>query len=142
MLLSPRHPLTYVAYLALTCRLFVPAGFMPGALADGGPLKLCPGGAAGALLEALAARAAEPGAIPDTHHHHHHGETIEDGGSAEQYDPWQHCPVGSVFATVGLAFELTTPVLALEHVRVVQVSPAFFSQLRAGAYRARAPPLA
>ncbi|HEY7671413.1 MAG TPA: hypothetical protein VIC71_04280 [Gammaproteobacteria bacterium] len=138
--MSPRHPLLYVAYLALACRLAIPAGFMPAPLADGGPLRLCLGGPAGAFLEALATQAHASG----EHHaqHHHHGHDDNNGGSPNQHDSWEYCPVGAVFASAALVGESSVVVLDLEHFFVDQPTRILVSSSRAGAYRARAPPLA
>jgi hypothetical protein len=141
MTLSPRRPLFYVVYLALACRLLVPAGFMPAPLAEGGPLRLCPGGAAGALLEALAAGDVASSAQHDTRHRHH-GHDNNGGKAPEQYDPWQYCPVGAVFASATLVGESSTTVLELEHFFAARTARILVSLARTGVYRARAPPLA
>jgi hypothetical protein len=134
----PRHPLLYVAYLALACRLVIPAGFMPAPLADGGPLQLCHGGAAGALLAALARQAGASG-NGDEHHHHDHDAG---GVPPSQHDAWEYCPIGAVFASAAIVGESSTPVLELEHFFVDQPTSILVSSSRTGAYRARAPPLA
>jgi hypothetical protein len=136
---SPRHPLLYVAYLALACRLVIPAGFMPASLADGGPLRLCLGGPAGALLQALAAQA---GASREQHEqHHHHDHDNEGGATPAEHDPWQYCPVGAVFASAALVGESSVDVLEPDHFFVDQPTRILVSSSRTGAYRARAPPL-
>jgi hypothetical protein len=137
MRFSPRHPLLYVAYLALACRLAIPAGFMPAPLADGGPLRLCLGGAAGALLEALAAQSAASGG----QHDHHHGHDDTGGASPAEHDPWEYCPVGAVFASAALVGESSIDVLELEHFYTARSTRVLVSSWRTGAYRARAPPL-
>jgi hypothetical protein len=139
VLRSPRHPLLFVAYLALACRLVIPAGFMPASLADGGPLRLCHGGPAGALLEALAAQAVPSEKQHEAHHQHGHDA---DGGPApEQHDQWEHCPIGAVFASAALIGDSSVDVLELEHSFVAQSTRILISSSRTGAYRARAPPL-
>jgi hypothetical protein len=136
--LSPRHPLLYVAYLALACRLVIPAGFMPAPLADGGPLQLCHGGPAGALFAALAATAAPS----DSQHEHHHHDRDDDGGATPtEHDAWQYCPVGAVFAFAALVGEPSVDVLGLVHAFAAQPTRILVSSSRTGAYRARAPPL-
>jgi hypothetical protein len=139
MSLNPRRPLLYVAYLALACRLVIPAGFMPAPLADGGPLRLCHGGPAGALLAALAAQTVPSDEQQDRHHQH--GHDSDGGPSPEQHDQWEHCPIGAVFASAALVGEPTVEVLELEHWFVAQPTRILIPSSRTGAYRARAPPL-
>ena len=64
------------AYLALACRLLVPAGYIPSAIGEGGPISLCPTG-----LPA--------GFLPESAEHHHHDDYI----GAERL--WEPCLFGA-----------------------------------------------
>lgn len=56
------------AFLSFASKLLVPVGYMPAALGDGGPIRLCDSGLAGALLDASVH--ADAGALHDSLHGH------------------------------------------------------------------------
>lgn len=68
-------------FLALVCNFAVPMGYMPAALADGGPIKLCPSG--WPLTVKLS---------------HAAGGKHSDGG-----DSWEHCAYGAASSSPALA---------------------------------------
>lgn len=69
-------------YLAFACRLLVPAGYMPTAWGEGGPVTLCPTGL--------------PAALMPEHSGHHH----DDGNDGRGTDHlWANCPLGTLADT-------------------------------------------
>ncbi|MCY3794939.1 MAG: hypothetical protein OXG51_11280 [Gammaproteobacteria bacterium] len=116
-----RRGLLYAAYLALACRLLVPPGYMPSALAEGGPISLCPMG-----LPA--------GFLPETAGHDHE----EDFGAAERL--WEPCLFGAAvdtaLATARVHFDVTRLQLLALPVHAVQVH----NPPRALGFFSRAPP--
>jgi hypothetical protein len=120
-----------LVYLALACRLVIPAGYMPAPLGQGGPIMLCPGGFFGAA----------PSVRDDLHaghhgDHHAHGE--EQSGS--EHAGWEHCPVGSIFAAAALTSSVDLPVLALRHVLQPLEPARAIASIATQPYQARAPP--
>ena len=115
-----RRGFLYAAYLALACRLLVPPGYMPSALAEGGPISLCPVG-----LPA--------GFVPESAGHDH-----EDYGAAERL--WEPCLFGAAvdtaLATAKVHFDVTRLQLSGLPVHAVQVH----NPPRALGFFSRAPP--
>lgn len=121
--------------LSLFFRLLTPAGYMPAALATGGPLILCPDGLPGI----------EPAAST---HHGAHGDHAGHGGN--NLDPAHHhggfnpdvCPVGAVLgaamvpvAEVSVAIPfVATQFVAFDHDHA-------FTSITSSLYYARGPPL-
>lgn len=130
MLPKPRQLGYGLVLAAFACRALVPTGFMPATLASGGPIILCPGGSAGAIVRFLAERTAGENAHHAPHEH-----------APDSYEAWEYCPVG---ASLGAALEVASvdfvlPVL--EHV-LETIEPArIVERAVAGPYRARAPPI-
>ncbi len=58
---TTRAWLIRVAVAIFACRALIPAGFMPAALAEGGPVVICHGGLVGEFFRGLAATGASPG---------------------------------------------------------------------------------
>src|SRR5690606_39508634 len=63
-----RHLFVNLALIGFLCRALVPVGFMPAPVADGGPIRVCHGGAAGTLLAALLEQRTS-GVLGDSHSH-------------------------------------------------------------------------
>lgn len=136
-----RRRVIALSLVGFAFRALIPAGFMPAALADGGPIKVCHGGMAGAFFEELAERRAGPG-----HMHHAPGVDAGPAGHGDGYESsaehaaWEHCPVGAVFAHAVLTGEMEIGLLSLDHV-YDWIEPTYSSPtLLPCSYRARAPP--
>lgn len=105
---------------------------MPASLDAGGPIILCPGGSAGAIVRYLSERSA------DNHAHH----TQHEHGS-DSYEAWEHCPTGASLSAAALTatiadFELPILEHVLEAIEPARLLPRVIASL----YRARAPPTA
>ena len=142
-----RHLLVRLAFIGFLCRALVPVGFMPAPLADGGPIRLCHGGAAGALVAALleqgaAPAAAEQEALPHSHHSHAGDHLAQHDGQEQNavHEGWERCPVGAAFALAVLASDVALPLLPLEHVLAASDSKSSVPRPLAAPYQARAPP--
>ena len=115
-----RQGLLAVTYLAVASKLLIPAGYMPSALAEGTPIRLCSSG----LPEGLVSHG-------DKHHDHD-----EEGSELL----WEHCSLGALAATAAVTsdYEFRLPFFR------ESVSLAPQSQLAAAltvvAFHARAPP--
>jgi len=120
-------------------RALVPVGYMPVALADGGPFALCHGTSAQtlALLEQLQADAA------GEHQHGHAPAEAQPAVPADDvhHDLWDRCPLGLGASDAPLAhpFELTIPdPESLPGPWFVEAIPPVAT---ASVYRARGPPV-
>lgn len=110
------------AYLALACRLLVPAGYMPSAIGEGGPISLCPTG-----LPA--------GFLPETAEHHHH----DDYKGAERL--WEPCLLGAAADTALAVEPVHFEALSLEQAALPAYAARAHHPRRALGFRSRAPPL-
>jgi hypothetical protein len=162
-----RHVLVKLALIGFLCRVLVPAGFMPAPLADGGPIRFCHGGAAGALLTALVEQRSTGDVGASRPHHgdvgqHFHGEDRRSGGDdsageghddhvdqdrhsdherGANHEGWDRCPVGTAFALAALVSDFALPVLPLEHVYAASSPELLVLRHQPAHYHARAPPL-
>ncbi|HEX6993062.1 MAG TPA: hypothetical protein VF339_02845 [Gammaproteobacteria bacterium] len=130
-----------LALIGFLCRALVPVGFMPAPLADGGPIRICDGGIAGALLAALTeqrASAVQPAA--DTHADAHHSQH-DDHQRGLDHEGWERCPIGTAFAFAVLAYDLALPLPSLEHVLAEGERDVAIPRALPSHYHARAPPL-
>ena len=124
---------TWLAWASFALRVLVPVGYMPAAIADGGPFVLCPGGYQAELIDYLGAAAADGAGAG-----HHAGHAAQDHGShAEGSD----CSIGATFAAVGPA--ATAPLVAPAPQALRPVVPAAVPSGAAplARYLSRAPPL-
>ncbi|HEU4620239.1 MAG TPA: hypothetical protein VFV10_19540 [Gammaproteobacteria bacterium] len=156
-----RRVLVSAAFLGFACRAWIPAGYMPAAPADGGPIVFCPGGSGGALVAMLAARqmpgdaaradgaradAADPmrgahaHALAHVHHHSSHDRSHGGGDDGHAGFDAHYCPLGVTAASAALAqsFDVALLELSFPRTAVGTASPAAQSPLRA--YDSRAPP--
>ena len=147
--------------LGLLCRALIPAGFMPAAIGDGGPVAVCHSGLAGEFfrrLEASRVARAEAFAAAVGHDAHAaHGGHADHGAPtshvdhaapsaqagpapAADHDGWQHCPGGGAVGAALLAGEVATelPTLAQAFEIVEPTPPVPYRPV--SSYRARAPP--
>lgn len=86
-----RTALLRATCIAFACRLLVPAGYMPAALGEGWPIKLCHQGLPEHLL----------GAHHDGHHQEH-----DQHDSGEQL-LWEHCPFGALLGAALIVGEFS-----------------------------------
>lgn len=136
-----RHVLVKLALIGFLCRALVPAGFMPAPIADGGPIRFCHGGAAGALLTALLSQRSS---LAEEHAHagdHGHGQHEDDHRDHVKHEAWDRCPVGTAFAFAALTADFSLPLLSLEHDFEPVVAGPPVAGVVLAHYRARAPPL-
>lgn len=140
------------AYAALVLKLLVPVGYMPGALADGSPIKLCGYVAAPPHVP--------PDAGPHGHgdHARHSSESpLAAGGAAgpehageghahddptARHDQWERCALGSVASQAAIPAEWPITVTA-EQFDLSVIPPAPLRRaVTIRSFRARAPPAA
>lgn len=104
-----------VTVVAIACKLLVPVGYMPSALADGGPFTLCGGsGPAGSFVENVDSPphghdSASSGSVHAYHHagavspshagHGHDDESLDHGH-------WERCALGGLASLAPLAADL------------------------------------
>jgi hypothetical protein len=131
--------LIWLAYLGLACRVVVPAGYMPAPLADGGPIVLCHGGAAGQVLSRLGELAGNHHSEHGDQHRDHHPDTGEDGSGV--HDAWEICPLGKVLTAAAITAEFTLHTLELSEPAPATEPRNLTAAVTHGAYWARAPPL-
>src|SRR5690606_37644470 len=131
-----RNLLVKLALLGFLCRALVPAGFMPAPLADGGPIRFCHGGPAGALLTALIEQLSAEHA--HSSHEEHHDHTRDDAS----HEGWDRCPVGTAFAFAFLTADVALPLLPPEDGPEAGRFDPVLPPLIPAHYQPRAPPLA
>ena len=101
----------------------VPAGYMPAAWGDGGPITLCPMGLPASLL-------------PEHSGHHH--DDGDDGPGAELL--WEHCPLGALTDTASIIPEIGFHLPVFLHIRAADLEPARIVSRSPVGFRSRAPP--
>lgn len=122
-----RRALQGATLLAVAAKLLVPLGYMPGALADGGPIVLCPAGlppgfrvtlAVAGNADRHASHAELAASAPDADGRAASGARDDalsgpgPDGSAPTHDhadgaPWERCTLGGLAGLVPLAFSPT-----------------------------------
>lgn len=114
------------ALLGIALRIFIPAGYMPASLSEGGPFVPCPGSMPISVSRVMAG-----------HNHHAHG-----AGTAHSDHDNSHCPIGALFsaAAVPVAYDSAFPPPARLSISPFYVASDLSSHMKA--YRSRAPPLA
>ena len=153
-----RRVLFRLALVGFLCRALVPSGFMPAPLADGGPIRLCHGGPAGALLALLEPRGSDEArfdvsALHDAASHEHHAaadvasdehlarHAAASGDHHAVHEGWDRCPVGSAFAFALVASDPPPVQPAAPGPLPVDEPAALVPRVLGGGYLARAPPL-
>jgi hypothetical protein len=138
MLRTLRRYVIGLALLGFACRAFVPVGYMPAAITDGGPIVLCHGGPVGAWLADAGSRNGHGG------HGHHPGDHDHDGhglGSPQKgFDAWEHCPLGATAAAAPFAPSFDLPLLSLTFASPQPASHAMRAAEPIRHYQSRAPP--
>ena len=118
-----RRTLIRATYLAFACRLMMPAGYMPAAWDEGGPVSLCPMGLPAGLM-------------PEHSGHHHDGD-----GSPGTELLWEYCPVGALADTASIVPEFLFHIPIFQQVRPAELEPGSFVTVSHLGFRSRAPPL-
>ena len=121
-LILTRRALILATYLAFACRLMIPAGYMPAALGEGGPVTLCPMGLPAGLL-------------PEHSGHHH-----EDGESRGTDLLWEYCPVGALADTASIIPDILFHLPVSQDVGPAELDPADIVSRPFHGFRPRAPP--
>jgi len=80
-----------IALLAMLLRILVPTGFMPGSLASGWYLVLCPDGISSSTMAVL---------MGESGHHHHHMPQGDTGTSKD--NEYKQCDLGSGFSSAAI----------------------------------------
>jgi hypothetical protein len=156
--------------VGLLCRALIPVGFMPAAIADGGPVVICHGGLAGEFFRELAAhrddgaghggqqgpgghaghamRAAAdlhagPGSVSDAGHGDDPRSVSapgDDDASGGAHEAWHHCPIGAFFGAAAIGAAFELSLPVLED-RLDAIEPAApLLQPFVSSHRARGPP--
>ena len=132
--------------LAMLCRVWIPVGFMPAAIGDGGPVAICHGGTAGEFFRGLAeARLEAASHAGHANHDSHDGsaahEALDSATSpAADHAAWEHCPFGAAFGAALVSAEVDAGLLTLGRA-LEPVEPArLVADTIVSSYRARAPP--
>ena len=111
--------LLLVTYLSLACKFLIPVGYMPAAIGDGWPVRLCLSG----LPENIFSQGS-----------HHHGHEQSDDSK------WQTCSFGVMSSAVAVTSDTATNAL-LPIAAPVQTEPtSVMANATPVAFRSRAPP--
>lgn len=118
-----KHALISATYLAFACRILVPAGYMPAAWGEGGPITLCPTGMPSGLLSQNS-----------DHKHHDSDENLPES------QLWENCPLGTLIDTESIisAVQFHTP-LFQSSLKIDTATIGVFSTFQLS-FRPRAPP--
>ncbi len=126
--MNTRTSVLTIGLLCLWVQALIPAGFMPGRIADGAWIQLCPSGLPRGFIEYLAGDHA--------HHHHHHG-----AHHSEDAPPVGHCDLNvPLDAAPALAVPSAPAIVASGH-KPPAMLPDLLATGTRSAYRARAPPI-
>lgn len=124
------------AAVSVLAKLLIPVGYMPGALADGGPVVLC-GAGIPAALAALDASSLSP------HHHAEHGGLDGESGHDPESDhgPWERCALGSLASLVPIASDPLVSISTSGAAERVVIDRPALQGRAVGVARARGPPI-
>ena len=147
--------------LAVGAKLLIPIGYMPAALADGGPVALCGSGLPAALAMQhdhagnLSHDAAGHGQMPSGPHvampsgdHATSGHEYAESGAAQgeaptaEHHEWERCSLGGLASLAAIASEWTLDLPARASQRAIAPGPERPIQTTRPAFRSRAPPIA
>jgi hypothetical protein len=132
-----RSAVLWLSWLGFASRLIVPAGYMPASPGEGGYIRLCPAGPAGALVNAVSPER-------PAHHHEsgqHHGESPNhDHGGGQGYDT-EYCPAGAFFGAAVAVPGFDASILQLQFARPADHDTAIATAPRLRSHQARAPPV-
>jgi len=117
-----KRALLHVFYVAFAIKLLVPVGYMPTALGDGWPIKLCYSGLPANVL-----------GDHGTHHDH-------DLDGEEDESAWEHCPLGALAAASGVPAEYLFHLLRARQGSSPAPYAGYSIANRVVGFRSRAPP--
>jgi hypothetical protein len=128
------------AFVALTAKLLVPVGYMPAALADGGPIRLCDSYRGGLAAEQLSMPSAHMG-----QHVEHAADMSAAAGEEHAHEPgqhheWKHCSLGALASAAAITSDwaFALPFSAAERIESSeQVAHGHRTLIQ---FRSRAPP--
>lgn len=108
--------------VAVVCNFVIPIGYMPAALADGGPFKICPSGwPAGGMSG-------------------HDGHDGHDGHSSSG-EAWEHCAYGAASSSPALVSDHDISVAHFADVPDGYFEPRQIARRAVLTFRSRAPPM-
>jgi hypothetical protein len=127
-----RRCLLRATALSLACSFVVPAGYMPAALADGGPFALC-----GFELKIA-------GGMSHGAHHDHHADdaTQSDTETGSSKDELEYCPLGALSAASALTADFFPFIEYRKQFVQTDVGFQTFVQRTTVGFLSRAPPAA
>lgn len=141
------------AVLSLAAKLLIPIGYMPGALADGGPIVLCGAGMPGGIMAALGSGADHARShehVDASHHadlHAGHGSPAEhdpghdsEHGPGSDHGPWERCVLGALAFLAPLAVAGVPSIAPLGSSETPPVESARLESRSIAVVRARGPP--
>ncbi|NNC66040.1 MAG: hypothetical protein HKN84_14750 [Gammaproteobacteria bacterium] len=116
--------------VAVVCNFAIPIGYMPAALADGGPVQLCPSGW-------------PSGAMPGHggHDGHHGGGHDGYDGHSSGDEAWEHCAFGAASSSPALVSDHEISIARFSDVPDGYLEPQPLARRDVLAFRSRAPPL-
>jgi len=120
--------LARATYVAVACKLLIPYGYMPTALADGGPFILC---------QSYWPTAPSVGHEDQEDHENH--ENQDDHESSD--DAWTHCALGALSFAAALSDHHEASLLNFQDLPVSLPATATLRQQSTFAFRSRAPPV-
>jgi hypothetical protein len=159
-----------VVAASVAIKLLVPVGYMPAAIADGGPIRLCDSGPAGAIASARGAGNNMPAHQTGDHAHghahghadghgHDQGHALADGADqAEKSDraperihdhdqpgashhDWERCYLGGLSSLAAVSTDWHFFVPTLRPAAIATVDREFVVRLAVIAFRPRGPPI-
>lgn len=152
-----RHPLKRVcgilrstlrgtAALALAAKFVVPVGFMPAAVADGGPFRLCDAGWSAPAEERShdAQQLHEASADPhghETRHGHEQGNAEHGHDDPSASHTWERCALGGLASLAAIAGDWHFALPQAGPAPVAAADSAAVYRRAIIAFRSRAPPL-
>jgi hypothetical protein len=138
--------LASLVLLALICRVWIPVGFMPAAIGEGGPVAVCHSGTAGEFFRSLQEARLES-ASHEGHATHgaHDGSAVHEAvapatSATADHAAWEHCPFGAAFGAALVSADVDAGLLTLGHALEPVESARLVSVGIVSSYRARAPP--
>jgi hypothetical protein len=139
------------AFVALASKLLVPVGYMPAALADGGPVRLCDMGLSFDTNPPARAHSLGHGAIASgasvedrqdsaSQSHQVREEDAHDHGATSEHGPWERCALGSLASLAALTGDSAPSILSSRLSEGDFLEPATLRGRADVATRARGPP--
>jgi hypothetical protein len=131
-----------VVAAAVAIKLLVPVGYMPAAIADGGPIRLCDSGPAGAIASLRSAANDVPAHQSGDHAHGHaHGHGHDHDESGASHHDWERCYLGGLSSLAAVSTDWHFSVPALRPAAIATADREFVTRLAVFAFRPRGPPI-